>query len=113
MNRKNITPTNANKLVHSYTLDDDVVVNQNSFESKEGVQLSIFNALSSAEDSRINNYSSLSLSNKVNYNDILHIKTQKSTYPEKFTTYLQAYDNKYIAINPNFLGEANQSLIAQ
>ena len=110
MNRKNITPTNVNKLVHSYTLDDDVVVNQNSFESKEGVQLSIFNALSAAEDSRINNYSSLSLSNKVNYNDILHIKTQKSTYPEKFTTYLQAYDNKYIAINPNFLGEANQSV---
>jgi hypothetical protein len=120
MKKVDIIPANINKVELSYTSDPDVVLNSNSFTSKEGIGLSIFRGLSSAQDTRINNYSNLTLTDPIQYKSIGHIKTKKTTYPEKFTSYLianvEAYkepddNSKYISIDTTKIGVNMQTVV--
>lgn len=115
MNKKDFTSTNVTALSSVYPYDDDIQLNVNSFISRESIQLSLFDALSGAEDTSINNYSNLVLSNKIQARDIGYIQTKQSSYPDIFTSYL-ATDvspgleigtiNNFIAINPEGIAES-------
>jgi hypothetical protein len=123
MKKVTITSDTVKPLQPSYVNDVDVVLNNKTFQSKEGIELTINESLSSPQDSVLSNYSALTLTNKQSLDSIGYIKTNKtSNYPEKFTTYLAGNiidtargiesNTIFIAVSADALGES-QSLVTQ
>ena len=93
MKKVDITSDTVQHLELSYSLDDEFIPNNTLTKSKEGVVISINDALSSCNDTSVNNYSNFILTNKIPYETLGYIKTNKtSIYPQKFSTYLGIED---------------------
>ena len=90
MIKKQFTDTNVGAVSATYTYDENVTLKNSRFISRENIELTLFDALCAAEDTSINNYSNINLSTKIQARDIGHVSSQKSTYPDVFTTYLVA-----------------------
>lgn len=87
-----------------YQNDIDLQINQNTFETQQGLSLNLVNALSGCKDEAIINYSNIFLSQPLPVNDILYIppKQQQSVI---FPTYLAlsaipvSAATRYVGIN--------------
>jgi len=80
-----------------YEPDSDLIINQNTFVTQQGLSLNLVNALSSLQDETIGNYSNIFLTNKLPVNDIITLPPKQSI-PLTFPTYLAL--SAYPTINP-------------
>ena len=70
-----------------YEPDSDLIINQNTFVTQQGLTLNLVNALSSLQDETINNYSNIFLTDTLPVNDIITLPLKQSI-PLTFSTYL-------------------------
>lgn len=70
-----------------YEHDSNLVINQDTFTTQQGLKLNLINALSSCKDATILNYSNIFLSDTVKANDFAYMK-QKAKLRQAFPTYL-------------------------
>lgn len=75
-------------LTGKYSFDDDVISKENVFFTENNVGLPINNMLEEANDAKINNFSSLYLTNKKYLADTNYIKPLEYLPDEGFSTYL-------------------------
>ena len=70
-----------------YEHDDDLVFNQDTFQTQQGLTLNLVNALSAAKDETILNYSNIFLTNRYHENDIISMPLYVDN-TINFSTYL-------------------------
>jgi len=70
-----------------YEHDSNLLFNQNTFATQQGLPLNLVNALSSCKDETILNYSNIFLTDTLKVDDVIHINS-KQTLPLNFATYL-------------------------
>jgi len=80
-----------------YEPDTDLIINQNTFTTQQGLSLNLVNALSSLQDETISNYSNIFLTDTLPVNDVVTLPPKQTT-PLTFPTYLAL--SAYPTINP-------------
>ena len=67
-----------------YQNDVDLIINQNPFQTQQGLELNLINALSGCRDETILNYSNIFLTKQVNVNDVISVppaQDKEITFP--------------------------------
>jgi hypothetical protein len=70
-----------------YQNDSNLLINQNTFATQQGLELNLVNALSGCKDETILNYSNVFLSKAMSVNDVVYLPTT-AKLPITFPTYL-------------------------
>ena len=70
-----------------YESDVDLIINQNTFVTQQGLSLNLVNALSSLQDETISNYSNIFLTDALPVNDIISLPPKQEALLT-FPTYL-------------------------
>ena len=102
-----------------YESDVDLIINQNTFVTQQGLSLNLVNALSSLQDETISNYSNIFLTDALPVNDIISLPPKQEALLT-FPTYLalSAYPTPnsstyYISLStgPNPVNNANLTFV--
>lgn len=90
-----------------YENDSDLIVNQNLFQTQQGLQLNLVNALSGCRDETLQNYSNIFLSKTLSTNDVVTL-SNKQPLSLVFSTYLAlsslptlSSDLRYVSLSSN------------
>ena len=78
---------NLNPVNFVYEADNDLLINQNTFATTQGLTLNLVNALSALQDETISNYSNIFLTDTLPINDVLTLKPRTQN-PLTFATHL-------------------------
>lgn len=70
-----------------YQNDSDLLINQNTFATQQGLELNLVNALSGCKDETILNYSNIFLSKPMSVNDVVYLPSTQPL-PITFPTFL-------------------------
>lgn len=102
-----ITSDTWNPLTLQYVNDDSIDLNNTLVNTKDGVNFYMAPALSGCNDTKINNYSELMLTDPMQSESLYDFRLERNVYPKQYTTYilLNSYPNiqpesSYLMITP-------------
>lgn len=96
MNSVNISDTNWKAVKFTADIDDSVkTLNDRDYSPLDGFDLKFNNFNTKLEDTKINNFSNILLTDSIEFKDVLKIDTNIDEYPTRFITYFahSSYDS--------------------